>query len=143
MRWNALPSRRLRARASARAPLTSIKGSISSLRSAGTALNAAQREDLLAVIEEESDRLNRLVGEAVEMAQLDAKEVKLELGPHQIREAIDAALSDSKNLLTGHSVEVRLPDALPAVLMDLEWVKKVLQHLLENAAKYSAQGTPI
>jgi two-component system sensor histidine kinase KdpD len=126
-----------------RTPLTSIKGSISSLRTSGTSLNPAQREDLLAVIEEESDRLNRLVGEAVEMAQLDAKEVKLELGPHQIREAIDAALGDSKNILAGHSVEVRLPSALPPVLIDVDWIKKVLQHLLENAAKYSGDGTPI
>jgi two-component system, OmpR family, sensor histidine kinase KdpD len=125
-----------------RTPLTAIKASVTTLRS-GATLTSEQNQDLLAVIDEESDRLNRLVGEAVEMAQLDAKEVKLELAPHQIHEAIDEALEDSKQVLSGHTVEVRLPDRLPAALMDVSWIKKVLQHLLENAAKYSPAGSPI
>ncbi len=125
-----------------RTPLTSIKASVTTLRS-GASLTAEQQQDLLAVIDEESDRLNRLVGEAVEMAQLDAKEVKLELGAHQIREAIDEALAGSKQVLSGHPVEVRLPERLPPALMDVTWIKKVLQHLLENAAKYSPPGAAI
>jgi two-component system, OmpR family, sensor histidine kinase KdpD len=125
-----------------RTPLTSIKASVTTLRS-GARLNAEQQQDLLAVIDEESDRLNRLIGEAVEMAQLDAREVKLELGPHQISEAIDAALADSKHVLDDHPVQVRLPERLPPAVMDVSWVKKVLQHLLENAAKYSPAGAPI
>lgn len=125
-----------------RTPLTAIKVSVTTLRSEA-ALAPEQQQDLLAVIDEESDRLNRLVGEAVEMAQLDAKEVKLDLKPHQIREAIDTALEDSRQILSNHPVEVRLPERLPAVLMDVTWIKKVLQHLLENAAKYSNPGSPI
>jgi two-component system sensor histidine kinase KdpD len=125
-----------------RTPLTAIKASVTTLRS-GTTLTGEQQQDLLAVIDEESDRLNRLVGEAVEMAQLDAKEVKLDLGPHQIREAIDEALDASKQCLNGHPVEVRLPERLPPAVMDVAWIKKVLQHLLENAAKYSPPGSGI
>jgi two-component system sensor histidine kinase KdpD len=97
----------------------------------------------LAVIEEESDRLNRVIGEAVEMAQLDANEVRLDLRPHQIRDVMEAALAESKNALGNHPVEVRLPETLPAAVMDFGWIKKVLQHLLENAAKYSPAGSPI
>jgi two-component system, OmpR family, sensor histidine kinase KdpD len=125
-----------------RTPLTSIKASVTTLRS-GARLNSDEQADLLAVIEEESDRLNRLIGEAVEMAQLDAKEVSLDLQPRQIREAIDGALADSKHALGEHPVEVRLPERLPAVLMDAGWMKKVLQHLVENAAKYSPAEAPI
>lgn len=125
-----------------RTPLTSIKASVTTLRS-GARLDAEQHDDLLAVIEEESDRLNRLIGEAVEMAQLDAKEVGLEIQPQQMRDAIDAALAETKNALGDHPVEVRLPEELPAALMDVSWIKKVLQHLLENAAKYSPAGSPI
>lgn len=125
-----------------RSPLTAIKASVTSLRS-GTKLSAADQQDLLAVIEEESDRLNRLVGEAVEMAQLDAKEVKLDLRPQQIRDAIDAAIAESKHALGDHRVEVRLPDRVPLAVMDSGWIKKVLQHLLENAAKYSPARSPI
>jgi len=125
-----------------RTPLTSIKASVTTLRS-GTRLTDEQQSDLLAVIEEESDRLNRVIGEAVEMAQLDAREVRLELEPHQIRDVIEAALVESKHALGDHAVEVRLPDSLPAAQMDFSWIKKVLQHLLENAAKYSPAGSPI
>jgi two-component system sensor histidine kinase KdpD len=125
-----------------RTPLTSIKASITTLRS-GMVMKEEERQELLAVIEEEADRLNRLVGEAVEMAQLDAHEVKLELRPHPIREAINAALEDSKNVIGEHPVEVRLGDSLPLVMMDVSWIKKVLQHLLENAAKYSSATAPI
>jgi two-component system sensor histidine kinase KdpD len=125
-----------------RTPLTAIKASVTTLRS-GAELTHDQQQDLLEVIDEESDRLNRLVGEAVEMAQLDAREVKLDLQPHQIREAIDGALSESKLALTDHPVEVRLPERLPSVLMDVTWIEKVLQHLLENAAKYSPAGSAI
>jgi two-component system, OmpR family, sensor histidine kinase KdpD len=125
-----------------RTPLTSIKASITSLRSSA-AMNDAERQDLLAVIEEETDRLNRLVGEAVTMAQLDAHEVKLELRPYPIREAIDAALEDSRSVTGNHPVQVRLTEGLPPAMMDLAWIKKVLQHLIENAAKYSSEGAPI
>jgi two-component system sensor histidine kinase KdpD len=125
-----------------RTPLTAIKASVTSLRSAAT-MSEDQRQDLLAVIEEESDRLNRLVGEAVEMAQLDAHEVGLEREPHQIREAIDAALEDSKSAIGNHPVQVRLADRLPPVMMDVVWIQKVLQHLIENAAKYSEPKAPI
>ncbi|HLJ28420.1 MAG TPA: DUF4118 domain-containing protein [Candidatus Angelobacter sp.] len=125
-----------------RTPLTSIKASITSLRS-GATMTAEEHQDMLAVIEEETDRLNRLVGEAVEMAQLDAHEVKLELEPHQIHEAIDAALEDSKAVIGGHPIEVRLAKDLPPATMDVAWIKKVLQHLIENAAKYSPDSAPI
>ncbi|HET9281021.1 MAG TPA: DUF4118 domain-containing protein [Candidatus Angelobacter sp.] len=125
-----------------RTPLTSIKASVTTLLS-DAKLDEEQQRDLLTVINEESDRLNRVIGEAVEMAQLDAREVRLDLQPLQIREVIEAALAESKNALADHPVEVRLPETLPPATMDFGWIKKVLQHLLENAAKYSPAGSPI
>ncbi|PYY24163.1 MAG: sensor histidine kinase [Acidobacteria bacterium] len=125
-----------------RTPLTSIKASVSSLLTQPQ-LAGEERQELLTVIDEESDRLNRLVGEAVEMAQLDANEVKLELHAHAIREVIDAALDDSKQVLEGHRVEVRVPEQLPSAIMDAMWITKVLRHLLENAVKYSQPESPI
>lgn len=125
-----------------RSPLTAIKASVTTLHSSHP-LAEADREELLTVIEEESDRLNRLVGEAVTMAQLDAREFKLELEPHQIREPIEAAMAETRSVLSSHPVEVRLPEKLPAAIMDLGWITKVLQHLLENATKYSPADAPI
>jgi len=124
-----------------RTPLTAILASITSLRS-DAKFNAEQREELMTVIEEEAERLNRLVGQAVEMAELDAHEVKLDLAPHNIREAIDESLAELP-LETTQRVQIQVPATLPHVSMDIARIAKVLQHLLENAAKYSPAGSPI
>jgi two-component system sensor histidine kinase KdpD len=125
-----------------RTPLTAIKASVTSLLSSSE-LDKAQEQELLTVINEESDRLNRLVGEAAEMAQLDANKVELHLAPQPIRDALDAAIEGSKTLLGTHPVEIRLPGDLPLVRMDEARIREVLMHLLENAAKYSPAEAPI
>ena len=125
-----------------RTPLTAITASITSLRS-GVIRDQSTREELLAVIEEESLRLNRLIGQAVEMAQLDAQGVHLQLAPGQVGDAIREAMEECRTLLERHPVEVNLQPTLPAVAMDITWIRKVLHHLLENAAKYSEEGKPI
>jgi two-component system, OmpR family, sensor histidine kinase KdpD len=122
-----------------RTPLTSITAAITSLRN--DPLDGEQRGEMMEVIEEEAGRLNRLVGQAMEMADLDAHDIKLDLRPHPIREAVDLALEAVQ--VKNHPVEIRLPETLPMVEMDLERIAKVLQHLIENAAKYSAEGSPI
>jgi len=125
-----------------RTPLTAIKASATSLLS-NPALDPAQRLELLTVINEESDRLNRLVGEAAEMAQLDANQFELHLGAHPIREAVEAAIDKAKPTLGQHPVDVRLPSNLPLVRMDEARVTEVVTQLLENAAKYSSPESPI
>jgi two-component system, OmpR family, sensor histidine kinase KdpD len=126
-----------------RTPLTGIKASITSLLTQYPQLDESQRQELYSVINEEADRLNRLVEEALEMARLDADGIELELAPHAIRDAIEAALEQCRSLLSNHAVEVRVSGDLPAVRFDFGRVKQVLMHLLENAAKYSAAGTKI
>jgi len=125
-----------------RTPLTSIKASVTSLLS-NPALSAAQRQELLTIINEESDRLNRLVGEAAEMSQLDAGEVVLKLEPHSIEDVIRSALEKCKSALGTRTVRVEVQSNLPSVRVDLERAKEVLVHLLENANQYSPQEQPI
>lgn len=126
-----------------RTPLTSIKASVTTLLS-GAALDDQGRRDLLSVIDEETDRLNRLVGEAAEMAQLDSGLFKLDLQPHSIRDAIEAAIEDARTALDRHPVEVVADyEHLPKVPMDVNRIREVLMHLLENAGKYSPSGAPI
>ena len=125
-----------------RTPLTSIKASVTTLLSGATIDSRGQR-DLLTVIDEETDRLNRLVGEASEMAQLDAGAFKLDLQPHAIQDALGSALEDAKPSLEQHSVEISVPENLPRVRMDVQRIREVLMHLLENAGKYSPAGVPI
>jgi two-component system sensor histidine kinase KdpD len=125
-----------------RTPLTAIKASAQSLLG-DAELDETARKELLTVINEESDRLDRLVGEAAKMAQLDAHAVELNLEPHQIREAIDAALETNQNTLARHEVKVVLNEPLPRVNMDLRHTEEILSQLLDNAGKYSPRGTPI
>lgn len=125
-----------------RTPLTAIKASATSLLS-NPGLDEAQRLELLTVINEESDRLNRLVGEAAEMAQLDANKVELLLGAHRIQEAVEDAIEKSKAVLAQHPIDVQLPDNLPPARMDVARISEVVTQLLENAAKYSPPDSPI
>ena len=124
-----------------RTPLTSIKACVTVLLT-NSRLQPSQRNDLLTVIDEEADRLNHLVGEAVESAQLDAG-VKLDLKPHAIEEIIEAARKECKTLLSQRSISLHLRPGLPAVRADLRLAKKALMQLLENATKYSPPDEPI
>jgi two-component system, OmpR family, sensor histidine kinase KdpD len=130
-----------------RTPLTAIKASAETLLSdvqvEKPQLDKAQRADLLTVINEESDRLNRLVGEAAEVAQLDSHQLEFHFEQRPIRDAIDLALKQSRVALQRHPVEVKIPDNLPTVRMDVDRISEVLVHLLENASKYSPPDTPI
>jgi two-component system sensor histidine kinase KdpD len=125
-----------------RTPLTAIKASVTSLLTQPE-LSDPQRRELFSVINEESDHLNHLIEEALEMARLDAGEIELKIEPHPIREVIDAAVEASKSLLANHNLEVRLPESLPPVPMDPARIREVLTQLLDNAVKYSPPGTPI
>ncbi len=124
-----------------RTPLTAIKAAASTLL-LPKELDEDERRELLTVINEESDRLNQLVSEAVEMAQLDTREVHMTFAPASIGALVEKALTYCSSLLDKHEVKVDIPD-LPAVKADADYITKVLTNLIENAAKYSAEGTPI
>ena len=124
-----------------RTPLTSIKASVTSLLSGGKP--AATQEELLTVINEECDRLNRLVREASEMARLEAGEFELDLGPVKIESLIEAALANSRNALGSREVRVQVAPGLPPVRVDLDRAKDVLVQLIDNANLYSPKDRPI
>ena len=125
-----------------RTPLTSIKASVTSLLSSANA-NKAQTRELLTIINEECDRLNRLVEEAAEMSRLEAGEFELALEPVPISEIIQAALSQCKTALAGRKVDVKISPNLPPVRADLDRVKEALIHLIDNANLYSPKEQPI
>jgi two-component system sensor histidine kinase KdpD len=124
-----------------RTPLTSIKTSVTALLTIPR-LKSDERIELLTIIDEEADRLNLLVGEAVEKTRFDTGE-RLNLEPCAIEAIIDAARKDCRAVLGAHSIQVQIPSGLPAVRVDLILVKKALAQLLENASKYSPPGEPI
>jgi two-component system, OmpR family, sensor histidine kinase KdpD len=125
-----------------RTPLTSIKASVTNLIS-NPNLAAGQRQELLTIINEESDRLNRLVGEAGEMARLDAGEVELNVAPHPIEHVITAALERCRPSLGNRVVNMNVAEGLPRARVDVARASEVLVHLIENANQYSPPDQPI
>jgi len=125
-----------------RSPLTAIKASVTSLLGSSSHSPEEQKE-LLTIVNEESDRLNRLIGEAAEMAQLDANKVEFRFASAPVGPVVEEALDELKQLLVHHPVEVRIPAGLPNARMDPAHIREVLVHLLENAAKYSPAQAPV
>ena len=125
-----------------RTPLTSIKASVTNLLS-NPGLSAGQRQEFLTIINEESDRLNRLVGEASEMAQLDAGEVELKADANPIDHVITAALEQCRGSLGSRKVNVQVSSGLPRVRVDVSRAREVLVQLIENANRYSPPDQPI
>jgi len=125
-----------------RTPLTAIRAAATSLLSQPF-LAESQRHEMFTILDEESARLDRLIGQAVEMAQLDTDGIEVRLIPQPLQEVIDIALDDCHVLLRGRPVEVDLPPAMPSIALDRELIRRVLRHLLENAARYSPPGSPV
>jgi two-component system sensor histidine kinase KdpD len=124
-----------------RTPLTVIKASVTALLTTAQ-MDAEVRDELLTIIDEGADRLNSLVGEAVERTRLGIGG-RLNLEPHAIEEIIDAAREDCRTVIGAHSIQVHVPPGLPSARADLNLVRKALAQLLGNASKYSPPEAPI
>ena len=125
-----------------RTPLTSIKAAATTLL-APSPTPPTQYRDLLTVINEECDRLNRLVEEASQMSRLEAGELEMRFQPTPIDTIIQAALQHSKTSLASRKINLSISPGLPPVRADLDRAKEILVHLLENANLYSPPDQPI
>src|ERR1700730_11847249 len=125
-----------------RTPLTSMKASVSSLLTSERS-DAQQTRELLTIIDEECDRLNRLVEEAGEMAKLEAGEFELNLEATPIEEIIQASLAHCKTALAGRLVNAQVAPNLPPVRADRERAKEAMVQLIDNANLYSPKDQPI
>src|SRR5579859_2162682 len=114
-----------------RTPLTSIKASVTTLLSSRPP-EAHQQQVLLEIMDEECDRLNKLVEDASEMSKLEAGEIELEFRPVSVQTLVETALAFCKTSLGSREVRLQLPPDLPSVRADLPRAKEVLVHLLEN-----------
>jgi two-component system sensor histidine kinase KdpD len=117
-------------------PLTAIEAAADILLSPSGA-SAGQRYDLLQVVREETQRLKRLVAEAIHLSRIDAKKLKLEYETVGVQELIDAALASLGDRLSTHRISIELPPDLPPMFADRELILQSLKQLLDNAIKYS------
>jgi two-component system sensor histidine kinase KdpD len=118
-------------------PLTSIKAAATAL------LSRSPRNELLTIIDEEADRLNKLVTEAIQASHIEAGRIKLERRPTDIRELIGSVIEQMKPRFDDRRVHVETSGEVPPVLVDRELMELAVRQLIDNALKYSRSGTPI
>jgi two-component system sensor histidine kinase KdpD len=126
-----------------RTPLASIKAAASSLLQEDIQWDEEARNSFLQAIEGEADRLNRLVGNLLDMSRIEGGAVKPEKEWYPIDELIHDVLGHMHLFLQGREIRVTIPDDLPPVELDYLQMDQVLTNLLENAVRYTPATSPI
>jgi two-component system sensor histidine kinase KdpD len=131
-----------------RTPLTSIKASITTLLDEQRGeppltLDQESRLEMMEVIDEESDRLNRFINGLIELARIEAGELHLRRRWGVVDDIVSAALTRAEPITRQHRVEVDVEKELPGVRVDERAVSEVVYTLIDNAAKYSTPGSRV
>jgi two-component system, OmpR family, sensor histidine kinase KdpD len=124
-----------------RTPLATIKASVTSLRSEDVPWEAEARHDLLAAIDEETDHLNQLVGNLLNMSRIEAGALKMKQRWNVLSEIASAAVKRARAVDSLHRIELDIPDDLPLVYVDDVLMEQVFNNLLSNSMKYSPGNT--
>jgi two-component system sensor histidine kinase KdpD len=125
-----------------RTPLTSIRAAATTLLEAD-GLDEAARLDLVTIVDEEASRLDLLIGEAVEMAEIDANVVQVHMEPQHPRALLDQAVEQSRKALNHHRVTIDVDGPDEPAWFDPHLLGRVLRHLLENAGSYTPAGSRV
>ena len=126
-----------------RTPLASILGCATSLTSRDTMLDESARRAMLGTIQEEAERLNRFIGNLLDMTRLESGPLALTGDLADLSDVVGAVLRRADRILADYRVQVDLQPNLPMLNIDMVLFEQVLFNLLDNAAKYSSPGSAI
>ena len=126
-----------------RTPLASIKASVTGLIDSGEAMDPAQRDDLQRTILEEADRLNRLVGNLLDLARVRAGALKPSLERAGVEDIVEAVIARLRPFLAPFEVRTMIRPNLPEAMVDPVQIDQVITNVLENAARFSPKGSEI
>jgi two-component system, OmpR family, sensor histidine kinase KdpD len=125
-----------------RTPLAAIRAVVSDLRD-GVAYDATARHDLLVLVADEAERLDRLVQNLLSMSRIEAGSLQPERQAIPIDELLDDRVRRLAQLLRNTAVSVAAPSDLPLVNADYTMIEQVVTNLLENASRHSPSGARI
>jgi two-component system sensor histidine kinase KdpD len=126
-----------------RTPLASILGAASSLKTYGTTLDEAAKDELLGSILEEAERLNRFIANLLDMTRLESGAVAPRLELIDLGDVIGSALRRASKVLSRHEVRLELAADLPMLKLDPVLFEQAFFNLLDNAAKYSPPDSTV
>jgi two-component system sensor histidine kinase KdpD len=123
-----------------RTPLASILASASSLLDPGVPLDEQERKQFLRTIEEEANRLARLVANLLDMSRIEAGAVDPRLAEVWLPDVVNAAVQRTRQMPSEQIIAVNVPETLPSVLVDPVRLEQVLSNVLDNARRYAGNG---
>ena len=126
-----------------RSPLAAIKASVSSLTSGMVSADSEASEELLTTIEEETDHLNFLVGNLLDMSRIEAGALKPRRQWNALAEIANGAIGRQLKALKEYRVDVDFPADLPLVPVDYVLIEQVFTNLLSNSRKFAPPGSRI
>jgi two-component system sensor histidine kinase KdpD len=126
-----------------RTPLASITGAVSSLLENDDTLDASNRRELAQLAYEEAARLNRQIGNLLDMTRLESGAMKIAKEWQSLEEIVGTVLNHLPEMAEEHPILISLPPDLPLVPCDALLIGQVFANLLENAIKYTPADTPI
>jgi two-component system, OmpR family, sensor histidine kinase KdpD len=126
-----------------RTPLASIIGGVSSLMNFDSRLDAQGRSELLNTVRDEAERLNRFVGNLLDMTRIEAGGMQPKRDWVDPEELVATAVKRAAPLTQGHDIRIDIAAAMPLLRVDYILIEQVLINLLDNAAKYSPKGQAI
>jgi len=123
-------------------PLTSIRAATTALLGENVS-DTAQQHELLTIVDQEAERLSRLVTEATHVARIEAGKIDLNREWHTVSALIHNVLVETELRRDGRQVNVSIDEDLPRVRMDGDLIQLALRQLVDNALKYSPRKSAI
>jgi len=124
-------------------PLVSITGSLSALLDKKSNLDAQHIRELLETAKGESDRLNRIVNNLLDMTKMESGVLRISKKPCDLRDLIGACLEQLKEKIGCREIKIEIPKDSPEISVDFPFMLKALFNIVDNALKYSPDGAPV
>jgi two-component system sensor histidine kinase KdpD len=126
-----------------RTPLATIKAAASSLRSGEVSWDSPARGELLAAIDDETDHLNMLVGNLLDMSRIESGALRPQRRWNVLREVVQSVVGRMQRLMEGRGVLVDIPEDLPLVPVDFVQMGQVFTNLISNSLKFAPPNTAV